>query len=140
MDHFMINIKTNGDAETGWLSFFEGNKDIPFSIKRNYYVYGIPLQQKRGLHAHKKLKQILWCPAGEIEVVIDNGKEKEVYLLDSPEKALVMLKGFWRELIWKKEGSVLCVAASDYYDEEDYIRNYDEFLNYVEEGYWANGD
>lgn len=136
----MINrlIKMNriGEQQSGYLSFFESNKDIPFRIKRIYYTYDVPIGTKRGMHAHKKLQQLLWCPYGEIEVILDNGKEKTSYLLDTPEKALLVLKGYWRDMYWKKEGSVLCVAASDYYNENDYIRDYDEFLKYVEEECW----
>ncbi|MDO7975853.1 sugar 3,4-ketoisomerase [Oceanotoga teriensis] len=132
----IIEIKTFGNEEQGFLSFFESNKDIPFEIKRIYYTYDVPINTKRGMHAHKELNQVLWCPYGEIEVILDNGKEKKSYLLDSPEKALLVGKGIWRDMYWKKENSVLCVAASDYYNEEDYIRDYDEFLKYVKEGYW----
>lgn len=132
----MINIKTLGDDEKGNLSFFEANKDIPFEIKRIYYTYDVPIGAKRGMHAHKKLQQLMWCPYGEVEVILDNGKDRTSYLLDSPEKALLVLKGYWREMYWRKESSVLCVAVSDFYSEDDYIRDYDEFLKYVEEGYW----
>ena len=132
----MINIKTNGNFTTGYLSFFESRMDIPFPIKRIYYTYNVPIGTKRGMHAHKKLQQVLWCPYGEIEVVLDNGKEKISYILDTPEKALLALKGYWRDMYWKKKDAVLCVAASDYYNEDDYIRDYDEFIRYVEEGYW----
>lgn len=136
MNTHLLSIKTSGNPDLGYLSFFESNRDIPFSIERVYYIYDVQVGTKRGKHAHKKLQQVLWCPYGEIEVILDNGKEKISYLLDSPEKALLVLKGYWHDMYWRKEGSVLCVAASDYYNEDDYIRDYDEFLNYVEEGYW----
>ncbi|MBV1756284.1 MAG: FdtA/QdtA family cupin domain-containing protein [Dethiosulfatibacter sp.] len=132
----IISSKKNGNHSIGYLSFFESNKDIPFEIKRIYYTYSVPVGIKRGMHAHKTLKQLLWCPYGEIEVILDDGKEKVSYILDSPEKGLLILKGYWRDMYWKKEGSVLCVAASDYYDENDYIRDYDEFIQYTKEGYW----
>ena len=135
MKNFLIKLNTHGNSELGYLSFFESNKDIPFNINRIYYTYHVPVDVKRGMHAHKELQQVLWCPYGEIEVILDDGKEKRSYLLDSPEKALLVLKGYWHDMYWRKEGSVLCVAASEYYDEEDYIRDYDEFLKYVKEGY-----
>lgn len=134
----IINFKTQGSPEIGFLSFFQTNKDIPFNIKRIYYTYEVPLDLKRGKHAHKTLQQLLWCPYGAIEVILDNGKEKKSYLLDSPHKGLLVLKGYWHDMYWRKENSVLCVAASDYYNEEDYIRDYDKFLKYVEEGYWED--
>ncbi|MCC5912473.1 MAG: FdtA/QdtA family cupin domain-containing protein [Clostridiaceae bacterium] len=136
MDNLLLNITTHGNDEVGYLSFFESNKDIPFDIKRIYYTYLVPIDTKRGMHAHKELQQILWCPYGKIEVVLNNGNEKSSYILDSPEKALLVLKGYWHDMYWRKEGSVLCVAASEHYDEADYIRDYDEFLKYVKEGYW----
>ncbi|WP_443659367.1 sugar 3,4-ketoisomerase [Clostridium algidicarnis] len=134
----LIKIKKIYTPETGSLSFFEAKKDIPFEIKRIYYTYDVPVDIKRGMHAHKDLDQVLWCPYGIIEVVLDNGENKKTYLLDSPNKLLLIGSGIWREVYWKKKGSVLCVAASDYYNEDDYIRNYDTFLNYVKEGYWKD--
>lgn len=134
----LLKIKTTGDEKIGFLSFFESNKDIPFEIKRIYYTYNVPVNTKRGMHAHKELNQVLWCPYGEIEIILDNGREKKNYLLNSPDKALLVGKGIWHEMYWKKENSVLCVAASEYYDENDYIRDYNEFLKYVKEGYWNN--
>lgn len=140
MNDFMINLelKKSGSCEIGYLSFFEEMKEIPFQIKRVYYTFDVPVGMKRGMHAHKKLKQVMWCPYGAVEVILDNGETKNTVLLDSPEKVLIIIKGVWRDLYWRKEGSVLCVAASDYYEEEDYIRDYGEFLEYVKEGYWNN--
>lgn len=132
----LVKVNTKGDQDNGHLSFFETKKDIPFDIKRIYYIYDVPLEIKRGMHAHKDLQQILWCPYGEIEVILDDGHQKESFLLDSPEKALFVLKGYWHDMYWRKENSVLCVAASDYYNEEDYIRDYEEFQSYVKAGYW----
>ena len=117
-------------SDCGILSIFESNRDIPFEIKRIYYTYNAPLGTKRGMHAHKKLKQILFCPYGKIEVILDNGTEKKNVILDDPSKGLIIRGGIWRDLVWLKENSVLVVAASDYYDAYDYIRDYNEFLNY----------
>jgi dTDP-4-dehydrorhamnose 3,5-epimerase-like enzyme len=136
----LIYLKKMGTNEQGYLSFFEGNKNIPFKIKRIYYTYGVPVGAKRGMHAHKNLQQVMWCPYGSVEVVIDDGSVKEGILLDSPEKLLVLRKGLWRDMYWEKPGSVLCVAVSDYYNEDDYIRDYAEYLHYVEEGYWEDED
>ncbi|MGV8148982.1 MAG: sugar 3,4-ketoisomerase [Alkaliphilus sp.] len=136
MRNLQITNDSHGDKVTGFLSFFESGKNISFGIKRIYYIYEVPLETKRGMHVHKKMHQLLWCPYGKIEVILDNGKEKKSFMLDSPEKALLVGSGIWRDMYWKKEGSVLCVAASDYYDEDDYIRDYNEFLEYVKGGYW----
>lgn len=134
----IINFKTYGNESLGYLSIFESKKDIPFDIKRIYYIYDVLNATKRGMHAHKRLQQVLWCPYGTIVVTLDDGIEKQSYVLDSPEKGLLVGNGIWRDMYWEKEGSVLCVAASEYYNEEDYIRDYDEFLKYVKEGYWSD--
>ncbi len=134
----LIESKTVNNKDFGNLSFLESNKDIPFDIKRIYYIYEVPLGTKRGMHAHKDLKQVLWCPYGEIDIVLDNGIEKKKYTLNEPNKLILVGSGVWRDMYWKKEGAVLCVAASDYYDESDYIRDYDEFIKLVKEGYWNN--
>lgn len=115
----------------GGLSFFESGKDLPFEIKRIYYIYGVDSGRTRGMHMHKSLRQLMFCPYGEIELTFDNGHERETVRLDSPGKALLIEPGLWREIRWIKADSVLCVAASEYYNEEDYIRNYDDFLEYV---------
>lgn len=134
----LYNFKSIGDETIGYLSFFEANKDIPIEIKRVYYTYNVPNGTKRGMHAHKNLKQILWCPYGAIEIILDDGVSKYTYLLDKPEIGLFVGNGIWRDMYWKVDNSVLCVVASDYYNEDDYIRDYDEFLNYVKEGYWGD--
>ena len=136
----IINLPQHGSPEIGYLSLFEENNQIPFGIKRIYYTYDVPVGVKRGMHAHKKLQQVIWCPYGSIEIILDDGTTKTSYLLDSPNKALVMIKGYWRDIYWKKEGSVLCIAASDLYTEDDYIRDYDEFIKYAREECWKDED
>jgi dTDP-4-dehydrorhamnose 3,5-epimerase-like enzyme len=127
----MIEIKTVETKGEGFLSFFEEINDIPFSIKRIYYIYKVPSGILRGGHAHKSLNQILFCPYGNIEIFLDNGYEKNSVILDSPDKGLVIFGPVWREMLWHTEGSVLCVAASDFYCETDYIRDYDEYIKYI---------
>jgi len=131
----LIILKKIGSNNDGYLTYFEGNKSIPFEIKRIYYTYDVPVDVKRGMHAHKNLQQVMWCSYGTIEVILDSGEKKETILLNSPEKLLLLEKGLWRDIYWRKEGSVLCVAASDYYCEEDYIRDYGEFLTYAKGSY-----
>ena len=115
----------------GTLSVFEAEHDVPFAIKRIYYIHNVPVGVQRGGHAHKKLRQVLWCPYGKILIKLDDGFEKAEVLLDSPDKGLIVEHYMWREMIWEKKDSVLCVAADSYYDESDYIRDYDEFLEAV---------
>lgn len=130
----MINIKTIDSRYAGKLSFFEGTHDVPFEIKRIYYIHGVPNASHRGGHAHIALQQILFCPYGKIEILLDDGYEKVSVVLDDPGRGLLIGPGLWRNMIWHQENSVLCVAASEYYDEKDYIRDYDVFLHYVKEG------
>jgi dTDP-4-dehydrorhamnose 3,5-epimerase-like enzyme len=131
-----IDLNTVGNDSVGYLSFFEGNKHIPFEIKRIYYIYGVPRDTIRGHHAHFNLTQFLWCPYGSILISLDDGLKKESILLDNPSTGILIQKGIWHEMRWEIDYSVLCVVASDVYKEEDYIRNYDEFMKYVREGYW----
>ena len=127
----IISIKTVPTIEAGELSFFEAGRDVDFEIKRIYYISKVPEGRRRGFHAHKKLKQLLFCPYGEIQLILDNGSVREEITLNDPSIGIVIEKPTWREMLWLKKDSVLCVAASDYYDAEDYIRDYQEFQDYV---------
>ena len=127
----IINIKTIGTIGAGQLSFLEANRDCPFNIRRIYYISKVPEGQRRGFHAHKKLKQFVFCPYGEICFILDDGKNREEILLNNPSLAVLIEKPIWREMLWIKENSILCVCASDYYDEDDYLREYDQFLKFV---------
>ncbi|WP_129408562.1 sugar 3,4-ketoisomerase [Marinitoga lauensis] len=120
----------------GFLTFIESQHHIPFEIKRVYYTYEVKKDIIRGHHAHKKLKQILICIYGKIEVEVDNGKLKKQHILDNPSEALYLGEGVWHTMKWLKDNSILLVLASDYYNENDYIRNYDEFIEMVKGGYW----
>ena len=88
---------------------------------------------RRGYHAHKCLKQILVCVHGECKILLDNGHEKEIVHLDRPNKGLIVESNMWREMFDFSQDAVLMVLASELYDEEDYIRNYENFLEYVKE-------
>ena len=128
----IIEIKTikNEDAKSGALSFLEGKRDIPFPIRRAYWITETEADSHRGFHAHKLNCQLLYCPYGEIDIILDDGEKKSTVTLDRPGKGLILMPGLWREMVWKKTGSVLCVLASEYYDEKEYIRDYDEFIAY----------
>lgn len=134
MDFQEIRIKTARTEVQGSLSFFEGTKDVSFDIKRIYYIYDAPKGTQRGGHAHRNLRQILFCPYGNIEIVLDDASQRQSVMLDDPCKGLLIGPGLWREMIWHSDRAVLCVAASEYYDEGDYIRNYNDFLSYKREG------
>ncbi len=127
----IIHIKTIPTVDAGELSFFEAMREIPFDIKRIYYISKVPEGVRRGFHAHKDLKQILFCPYGRIQLILENENGREEIELSDPSIGVVIEKCTWREMLWLQKDSVLCVAASDYYKVEDYIRDYDEFLRYI---------
>ena len=120
-------FQPHGD-ERGQLIALEELKDIPFEIKRVYYMYDTLDGVTRGYHAHKTLKQILICIHGSCKIKLDNGYEKKVVPLEKPYEGLYVANYMWREMYDFSPDAVLLVLASDYYNEEDYIRDYDEFL------------
>lgn len=123
-------FQKHGD-ERGQLIALEENQDIPFEIKRVYYMYDTKEGVRRGYHAHKSLEQILICIHGTCKILLDNGVEKEEVLLDKPYEGLYVSNNMWREMFDFSPDAVLMVLASDYYKEEDYIRDYNEFLEYI---------
>ncbi len=123
-------FQQHGD-ERGMLVALEELKDIPFKIKRVYFMYGTKQNIHRGFHAHKNLEQILICIHGSCKVKLDNGKEKKVVSLEKPYEGLYISSNIWREMYDFSIDAVLLVLASDFYYEEDYIRNYEEFLNFI---------
>ena len=127
----VVHIKTIPTVNAGELSFFEANHDIGFDIKRIYYISKVPEGVRRGFHAHKELKQLLFCPYGKIQLILENELVREEIELSDPSIGVVIDRPTWREMLWLQKDSVLCVAASDYYEVEDYIRNYNEFINYI---------
>lgn len=112
----------------GSLSYFQFGDDIDFIIKRIYYIYEFSNNNRRGYHAHRDLKQVMFCPHGSIEIEINDGCIKEKYLMDTPEKILILNAGYWREFVSLEENSILCVGASEVYDEKDYIRDFNDYL------------
>ncbi len=125
----LIRFKINGD-EKGSLISLESNKNIPFDIKRVYYIFGTINGTRRGYHAHKNLRQVLICVSGSCKILLDNGKKTEI-LLNSSDQGLLVESLIWREMFDFSADCVLMVLADNYYDEEDYIRDYQEFLDYI---------
>ncbi len=111
----------------GNLTFIEGNKNIPFDIKRVYYLYDVPGGSARGGHAHKALHQLIIAMSGSFDVHLDDGVEKKTVHLNRSYFGLYVCPMIWREIDNFSSGSVCLVLASDYYDEEDYYRNYSQF-------------
>ena len=123
-------FQPHGD-DRGQLVALEEFKDIPFRIKRVYYMYNTVAGVVRGNHAHKSLQQILICIHGSCKVRLDNGKEKKVIPLEKPYEGLYVSNTMWREMFDFSPDAVLMVLASELYDESDYIRDYNEFLDYI---------
>lgn len=127
----LIEFNTHGD-DRGQLIAIEENRDIPFEVKRVYYMFETKKGVVRGKHAHRKLMQVLICISGSCKVLLDDGKNRETVILDRPDKGLLVTNVLWREMYDFSENAVLMVLASELYDESDYIRDYDEFLAYIE--------
>lgn len=130
MDVEIIKIPHLGD-DRGSLSVVEAGKLIPFEIKRVYYIYGTKEGVERGFHAHKKLRQLAVAVSGSCDMHLDNGKSQETVRLSSPHEGLLINPGTWRVMKNFTPDCVLMVFADAHYDEVDYIRNYDEFLDSV---------
>ena len=126
----LIRLQTHGD-ERGSLIALEEGKNIPFEIKRVYYLFDTKTGVRRGFHAHKKLKQVVVAVRGSCRFLLDDGKEKVSVLLDNPAQGLLIESFVWRERYDFSEDCVLMVLADSLYDEEDYIRDYDEFIKRV---------
>ncbi len=113
----------------GNLTFLEAGKHIPFEIKRVFYLYDVPTGEDRGAHAHKELNQFLVCLSGGFDVALDDGMHKKIVHLNRPWRGLYVPPMTWASEVNFDPGSVCLVLASDFYNEEDYIRNYDQFLS-----------
>lgn len=117
----------------GNITIVEGNGNVPFSIRRIYYLYDIPGGESRGGHAHKELFQLIVAASGSFDVLLDDGTNKKVVKLNRPDYGLLVVPGIWRELFEFSSGSVCLVLASEKYDEADYLREYDLFRNWKSE-------
>lgn len=117
--------------DRGSLVALEGGNTVPFEIKRVYYIFGTEQNVSRGFHAHHNLKQVAICVTGRCRMILDDGKIREEVWLDSPTKGLLIGDLVWREMHDFSEDCVLLVLASEHYDENDYIRGYDEFLRFI---------
>lgn len=125
-----VNLVSHGDSR-GQLIAIEEYDEIPFMIKRVYYIYDTNSDVTRGCHAHRTLKQLLVCVSGNCKIRLDDGKESQIVLLDKPNEGILICDTIWREMFDFSKDAVLLVLASDIYDEKDYIRDYQEFLKYV---------
>ena len=128
MDIKLISIPKI-EERRGNLSVIE-NDTVPFDIKRVYYLYDVPSGAERGGHAHKKLQQFLVALSGSFDVVLNDGNKERIVTLNRPNIGLLLPMGIWRELQNFSSGSVCLVLASEVYDEEDYIRDFDDFKSF----------
>ena len=132
MEVIKYNFPPHGD-DRGQLGAVETLKDIPFEVKRVYYIYDTQPGVRRGFHAHRELEQVLICVHGSCKIHLDNGTDTAEVLLDKPSEGLYISNDMWREMYDFSDGAVLLVLASEYYNERDYIRNYQDFLKVVRE-------
>ena len=130
LDIKLIELPKIGDPR-GNLTFAEGEGHVPFAVKRAYWVYDVPAGESRGGHAHKRLKQLVVALSGSFHVMLDNGHERKTVLLNHPWQGLLIDVNTWRTLDDFSSGAVCLVLASEHYEEDDYIYDYNEFLRYV---------
>lgn len=130
MDVRLIKFNLLGDKR-GALVSLEQNKNVPFKIRRVYYVYGTKKEFVRGKHAHTSLKQLAVCVSGHCTFLLDDGKVRREITLDSPQVGLYIGNNIWREMYNFSENCVIVVLANKLYDEDEYIRDYEVFLNRV---------
>lgn len=130
MDAKIINFQNHGDSDAK-LTVAEFKKEIPFVVKRVYYLYSVKNNVIRGKHCHKRLQQLYIPIAGSFKVKLDDGNHIKTILLNNPNKALYIGKNIWREIYDFSKNGILLVLASDVYHETDYIRNHKNFLKYI---------
>jgi len=127
-----ISFKTLGDGR-GSLVALEGNKNVPFDIKRAYYIFGTKEGVSRGFHAHRNLKQVAVCVLGSCRFVLDSGRRKEEIVLNSATSGLMIDDMIWHEMHDFSKDCIILVLADMHYDESDYIRGYSKFLEELDE-------
>jgi hypothetical protein len=115
---------------SGNITVIENLKHIPFEVKRVYYLYDVPGGGERGGHAHKELQQIIVAASGSFDIILDDGKNKKIVELNRPYFGLYVVPGIWREIINFSSGAISLVLASEVYKEDDYIRDYSDFLKW----------
>lgn len=129
-DCTIIELDKHHSDRKGNLSVVQNGSTVPFDVKRVYYLYDVPGGESRGSHAHKELNQLIIAASGSFRVTLDDGNVKRSFTLNRPYQGLYVKPGIWRDLDDFSSGAVCLVLASEVYDKEDYIRDYQEFLNF----------
>ena len=129
-DCTIVELDKHHEDRRGNLSVVENGQTLPFDVKRVYYLYDVPGGENRGSHAHKELSQLIIAASGSFTVTLDDGKCKRSFFLNRPYQGLYVKPGMWRDLEDFSSGAVCMVLASEVYQKEDYIRNYQEFLEF----------
>lgn len=129
-DCTMVELDKHHSDRNGNLTVVENGKTLPFDVKRVYYLYDIPGGENRGAHAHKELSQLIVAASGSFTVTLDDGKCKRSFFLNRPYQGLYVKPGLWRDLVDFSSGAVAMVLASDVYLQSDYIRSYEEFIEF----------
>lgn len=129
-DSSMVELDRHHSDRRGNLTVVENGKTLPFAVKRVYYLYDVPGGESRGAHAHRELSQLIIAASGSFTVTLDDGKCKRTYFLNRPYQGLYVKPGMWRDLGDFSSGAVCMVLASDVYKADDYIRTYEEFLQF----------
>lgn len=133
-DCSIIEMDKHHSDRKGNLTVVENMETLPFDVKRVYYLYDVPGGESRGAHAHRKLEQLIVAASGSFKVTLDDGRSKRSFFLNRPYQGLYVKPGLWRDLEDFSSGAVCMVLASEVYQKEDYIRDYDEFIVFRNEG------
>ena len=128
---YKYKLNKKGNHETGLLIPLENNFNLPFEVKRIFYSYDVPFESNRGEHANYNTKQVLVCTGGSLKVKCFDGEKEEVYELNKPDEALYIAPNVWRTSFEHSPDAVLLVLSSLEYNEEDYIRDYDKYMEVV---------
>lgn len=131
-DCTIIELDKHHSDRKGNISVVQNDVTVPFDVKRVYYLYDVPGGESRGAHAHKELSQLIVAASGSFRVILDDGRAKRTFFLNRPYQGLYLKPGIWRDLNDFSSGAVCMVLASEKYDPDDYIRDYDEFLKFRE--------
>ncbi|MCQ2562709.1 MAG: FdtA/QdtA family cupin domain-containing protein [Alphaproteobacteria bacterium] len=130
MNYYLINFTTHGDNR-GFLTVFQNNANLPFTLRRIFYSFGIPVKARRGCHANRESEFVVVSVAGSCTVLVDDGTSRQEFVLDSPQQGLYCGKMTWKEMYNFSPDNVLLVLASTEYDDKEYIKDYEQFKKEV---------